>query len=223
MASIFARIFIIYVLLSAVLKIMGKRQIGELEVSELVSTLLISEVAAIPIDDPDLPLLNAIVPILFILSAEVLISTVKNRSGRWKRAIEGEPVYLIYKGKLLQERLTQNRISVNEFLSEMRVLGCADISDIEYAILEQTGKISVILKGASSPLTPRALEHPDRSGMAHTIVIDREICRSNLTSLGYDRGWLDKVLAKNNIRLSEVFLMTIDDEQRINIIKKDKK
>ena len=98
MASIFFRIVLIYFFLSLTLKLMGKRQLGELEVGELVSTLLISEVAAIPIDDPDLPLLNALIPILFILSAEILLSSVKNRSEKLKRLIEGQPVYIIYKG-----------------------------------------------------------------------------------------------------------------------------
>ena len=105
MVSIIIRTAIIYILLSFELRIMGKRQIGELDVSELVSTLLISELAAIPIDDPDIPLLNAIIPMLFILSAEILLSTVKNKSEKLKRIIDGEPTYIIYKGRLLQSAL----------------------------------------------------------------------------------------------------------------------
>ena len=96
MTSIFIRTIIIYVILNIMLKIMGKRQIGELEVNELVTTLLISEIGALPISDTNIPLLPAIIPILFISSAEVLISVVKNKSARIKRAVEGEPVYIIY-------------------------------------------------------------------------------------------------------------------------------
>ena len=103
MTSIVVRTVIIYITLSISLRIMGKRQIGELDVGELVSTLLISEIASIPIDDPDIPLMNAVMPILFILSLEILISTVKNKSEKMKGLIEGKPQYIIYKGRVLQK------------------------------------------------------------------------------------------------------------------------
>ena len=96
MASIVVRTVIVYVLLSFSLRIMGKRQLGELDVSELVSTLLISEIASISIDDPDIPLLNAIIPILLIVSIEVILSTIKNKSEKLKTVIEGRPEYIIY-------------------------------------------------------------------------------------------------------------------------------
>ena len=105
MASILVRTLIVYILLSFSLRIMGRRQIGELDVSELVSTLLVSEIASIPIDEPDIPLSNAVIPILFILSLEVILSTIKNKSGQLKSKIEGEPIYIIYKGRLLQNAL----------------------------------------------------------------------------------------------------------------------
>ena len=123
MVSIFIRTFIIYILLSVTLKTMGKRQIGELDVNELVSTLLISEIAAIPIDDPDLPLMNAIIPITFILSIEIILSHAKTKSNKLKKYVEGRPAFIIYKGKINQKELKENRISINEFLSEMRNQG----------------------------------------------------------------------------------------------------
>ena len=144
MASMVIRTLIIYVLLNITLRIMGKRQIGELDVEELVSTLLISEIAALPIDDTDIPLFNAIIPVVLILSLEIILSTLKNKSEKLKRRIEGEPSYIIYKGKLMQKNLADNRISINELLSELRVQGAADISDVYYAVLEQNGTMSVI-------------------------------------------------------------------------------
>ena len=114
MASILIRTVIIYILLTFALKIMGKRQIGELDVGELITTLLISELATIPIDDPDLPLLNAVLPILLIFSLEIIISSLKNRSERLKRLLESSPVYIIYKGKLSERALVENRLSLNE-------------------------------------------------------------------------------------------------------------
>ncbi len=221
MASIFFRIVLIYFFLSLTLKLMGKRQLGELEVGELVSTLLISEVAAIPIDDPDLPLLNALIPILFILSAEILLSSVKNRSEKLKRLIEGQPVYIIYKGKIRQKVLEDNRISVNELLSELRVLGIADISEVAYAILEQSGKLSVTLRADCQPITKEGLTQTSDPGIAHLIVADREVNEENLKALGYNRAWLDGVFSRYGVKLSEVFLLTVDDLGNTSLTRKE--
>ena len=125
---------------------MGKRQLGELDVSDLVSTLLVSEIASIPIDDPDIPLLNAVLPILFILAVEVILSTMKNKSEKLKGFMEGKPTYIIYKGRLLQKILKDNRISLNELMSEMRSQGVGSIDEIEYATIEQNGTISIFKK-----------------------------------------------------------------------------
>ena len=223
MASIFLRTVLIYFFLSVTLKLMGKRQIGELEVGELVSALLISEVAALPIDDPDLPLLNAVIPILFILSAEILLSAVKNRSAKLKHLIEGEPVYIIYKGKIRQKVLEDNRISINELLSELRVLGIADVSEVYYAILEQSGKLSVTLRADCQPITRRALADGEDAdaGIAHMIVVDREVNEKNLRALGYDRVWLSHVLSHYGVKLPEVYLLTVDDRGNTSLVRKE--
>ena len=208
--SIFIRTIIIYIILNVMLKIMGKRQIGELEVNELVTTLLISEIGALPISDTNIPLLPSVIPIIFITSAEIIISIAKNKSSLLKRAVEGEPVYIIYKGRLKQSALADNRISINEFLTEMRIQGIADISDVRYAILEQNGKISFI-KESDSP------------NLATTVVIDTKSDIKNITAAGYNIEWLNKKLKENNVSLSEIFLMTVDENGEINIIKKENK
>ena len=207
MVSIVMRTLIVYVLLAFSLRIMGKRQLGELDVSELVSTLLVSEIASIPIDDPDIPLMNAIIPILFILSVEVIISTLKNKSERLKRTIEGKPEYIIYKGRLLQGSLKKNRISVNELLSELRAQGVGDMTDVYYAALEQNGALSVIKQ--------------DDGPLAHAVVIDGNVLIENLRSLGLNEEWLTKQLKSNKVKKDEVFLMTVTDEKQINIIRKE--
>ncbi len=209
MVSIIARTVIIYVLLSFLLRVMGKRQIGELDVGELVSTLLISELAAIPIDDPDIPLLNAVLPMLFITAAEIIISTVKNKSERLKRAVDGEPVYIIYKGKLLQDALIENRISVNDLLAEVRSQSIGDISEVYYGILEQNGSLSFIKK--------------DEEILAHTVIIDGRVIGKNLKLLGYNEEWLNKTLNGKKKKLSEVFLMTVTDDGEINLLTKERK
>ena len=207
MLTLLIRTVLTYIFLIFIMRLMGKRQLGELDIGDLVSTLLISELAAIPIDDPDIPLLNAIIPSLLIISVEIIISTLKNKSERLKRAIEGSPTYIIYKGRLLQSALCENRISVNELLSEMRAQGAFDISDVSYAILEQNGSVSIVKNSDAS--------------MAHALVIDGEVMEKSLSRLGYNEDWLKKRLSEQGATLSEVFLMTVSDSGDINIIKKE--
>lgn len=208
MASILIRTIIIYILLTSALKIMGKRQIGELDVGELITTLLISELATIPIDDPDLPLLNAVLPILLIFSLEIIISSLKNRSERLKRLLESSPVYIIYKGKLSERALVDNRISLNELLCELRLLNVKDISDVDYAILEQNGKISVVQKSDG--------------GVAHSLIIDTVILKDNLKRLGLSEEWIEKRLKERGAKTEEVLLLTVSDDGSITLIKKEK-
>ena len=210
MTSIFIRTIIIYVILNVMLKIMGKRQIGELEVNELVTTLLISEIGALPISDTNIPLLPSIIPILFIASAEVMISIIKNKSAIIKRAVEGEPVYIIYKGRLRQKALGDNRISINEVLTEMRVQGIADIRDVRYAILEQNGKISF-------------LKESDNPNIAKTLIIDTHPDMQNIKEANLTLEWVKEQLNERGIPMSRVFLMTVNESGAINIIEKEEK
>ena len=208
MASVLIRTVLIYGFLALAMKLMGKRQLGELETGELISALLISEIAALPIDNPDIPLSSAIFPTLLIITLEILISFVKNKSNRLKRAVDGEPTFIIYKGRLRQDVLRENRISINEVLSELRVMGVGDISDADYVILEQNGKLSVLQK--------------NRDKMAHALIIDGEVNQATLKSLGYNLEWLNKRLAEQNCKADELFLFTVGDDGVINIIKEEK-
>ena len=208
MLAILIRTAIVYILLSVAMKLMGKREIGELDVSDLVSALLISEIAAIPIDDPDIPLSNAIIPILFIFSLEILISYAKTRSPKLKRCVEGESVFLVYKGVLDQNAFRENRISLNEFLAEMRSQSIGDLSLIEYAVLEQSGKISILQRG--------------KDDISHVLIIDGEF---NTPEFGKDRFARDKVceqLRRRGLKMSEVMYMSVDDCGSVNIIMKER-
>lgn len=204
MGAIVIRCVLIYVLLTFSIRIMGKRQIGELDVGDLVSTLLISELAAIPIDDPDIPLLNAGIPILLIISLEIIISTIKNRSSLLKKAVDGRPVYIIYKGRLLQNTLIDNRISIDELLSEMRGQGIFDISEVEYGILEQNGSLSLFKTSDTA--------------FAHTLMLDGEIFSDSVKLIGAEQI-VEKALRGQ--RLEDIMLLTVDDMGNINMIKKD--
>lgn len=195
MFSIFIRTVIFYILLNILLKIMGKRQIGELEVSELVSTLLISEIAAAPLTDGDIPILYSIIPILLICATEISIAFIKNKLPRVKRAVEGRSVYIIYKGRLRQSVLSENRISINEILTEMRIQGIGDIADVEYAILEQNGKISLFKKS---------------DNLVHVLITDGAFNKYEMDELRLTEGDVTEMLG--GWAVSDVFLFTINDD-----------
>ena len=204
MLSIFIRTIIIYVVLNIMLKIMGKRQIGELEVNELVSTLLISESASAPITDGDVPMLYALIPILFICATEIVLAFIKNKLPLMKRAIEGKSVYIIYKGKLRQRVLAENRISINEILTEMRIQGIGDISEVEYGMLEQNGKVSLLKKADNA---------------VHTLITDGELDRESMSELMMNEETVKNMIGER--RINEVFLLTVDDNGQTHIIPKE--
>ena len=207
MASIFFRTLVIYFLLSFTLRIMGKRQIGELEVSELVSTLLISEISALPIADPDIPILNAVIPLLLILALEIIISSLKNKSESLKKLVEGEPIFLIYKGKISEKALKDNRLSVNELLCEARLQGVGDINDINYAILEQNGQISILKKGKEKIAIP--------------ILIDGELREDTLKDAGISKNSVLQELDRRKLSKEKILLMTSDENKKFNIYLKE--
>ena len=207
MASILIRTLIIYCLLMLTLRLMGRREIGQLDASDLVSTLLISELAAIPIDDPDIPLLNAVLPILFILCLEIILSTIKNKSAKLGRAIDGNACYIIYKGRVSQKALRENRISINELLSALRSQGAFDIGSVSYALLEQNGTISVMQK--------------EQNKISHPIVMDGNIMEQYLQRLGKNRQWLENEIQKRNKQTADIFLMTLGDDDEIILIEKE--
>ena len=210
MISILTRTIFIYILLNIMLKMMGKRQIGELEVNELVSTLLLSEIAAIPISDTDEALIPSVIPIVLIAAVEVIISVIKNRSSAVKRIVEGEPVYIIYKGRLMQDALRENRISINELLSEMRTQGIGDIRDIRYAILEQNGQFSL-------------LKNSEKNSITKPLIIDSKPEEEIIRKEGLDIQWLEQVLQEHKISIENVFLMTLSEDGKIDVIEKENK
>ena len=208
MASIFFRIVIIFAFLTVSMRIMGKRQIGELEVGELIVTFLISEIATIPIQAPEIPLLNAIVPVLFIVNAEIITSALKNKSARLKKIFDGKAVFLIYEGKFSQSVLKNNRLSLEEFAAAMHQAGIGKIEDIQYCILEANGKISMI-------------EKENGGELSHIIISDGEICEENLSILGLNENWLKKTL--NGKSAEEVFLLTVNNQKDVYMLLKEGK
>ena len=230
MLLILIRTAFLYIFLNIIMRFMGKRQIGELDVCEMVSTLLLSELVAVSITDTSLPLLSSIVPSLLILAGELFVSSFKNRSKRLKAVLEGKPLYIIYKGRLLQKALKESRISLNEFLSALRTNGIFSIATVEYAILEANGSVTALLKDEDSPPTLSELcaDHSAASEkkaahapMAHALIIDGEIMEKSLSLLGFNHEWLEEQLRCEKLKVSEVFLCSYSESGERLVIAKE--
>lgn len=223
MLTCLIRTVLIYLLLVLAIRTTGKRQIGELEISELVSTFLLSEIASAPIGNQEVPLSFAILPILTIISLEVIVSFLTTRSPLMKKIFLGSPIILIRRGKLQQKELSKARMSVEELLSELRQNGASAIEEVAYAILENNGKLSVTPRAMHKPMTPGDLRLPaPERGIAHAIVVDGIIKKEALDGSGQNEAWLDEILRKSKCKLREVFLLTVDDLGRTCIIKKER-
>lgn len=224
MVNLLVRTLIIYLVVSIVLRCMGKRQVGELELSDLVATLLLSEVAALPIADHDMPISHAIFPTLLILSIEIILTFLKTKSRLLKKLVDGKPSMLIYRGVPNPEELEKMRISIEELLSECRLQGYSDINDIAYGILEQDGKLSIIPKTSKQPLCAEdiGLSLPEK-GMAHPVITDGAIQKNHLAMLGLSEKWLKDTCRAHGCAISEVFLMTVSDNGAMQIYPKEKK
>ena len=222
MTTLFLRTVLIYLILIIAMRLMGKRQIGELEISDLVTTLLISEIASLPITDASIPVSHALIPIVTLLTFEVVSSALLARFPRMKTLLSARPTTLIRDGKLCGKEMTQARLSADELISELRQNGITDLSEVRYAILEQNGKISVIPKAEHRPPTARELKMPVKDAGLYHIIIDKGVFnKHNLQDLRLDRQALEEKLLARGLRAGDVYLMMMNDEGSLKIIRQD--
>ena len=197
----------IYLVFIITIRLMGKRQVGELEISELVITFMISELATMPIQNPTIPLSYAVIPIIVLVVGEIVFSFLITKSKLLKKLIVGNPSYIIKKGKLNQGELSRLRMGLSELLYELRLKDIDNISNVDYAILEENGKLSVFEK--------------DKSKLSHAIIIDGDIVKSNLELICKDEKWVLNYLERHKIDLKNVFLLCASEDLSINIIMKE--
>ncbi len=222
MLTVFLRTVITYLVLMIAMRIMGKRQIGELEVSELIVTLMLSELATSPISNADIPVSHAIVPIITVLTFEVVTSVILIKIPRIKNFVSSKPSVLIDKGRLNQRELSRIRMSVDELVGELRRQGSTSIEEIEYAILEQNGKMTVVPKMQyRQPTLEQMKLSAKETGIAHILIADGYINRYNLRGTGHDDAWLEAELKRRGHRSSEIYLMTVDDIGNIFLVPKE--
>ena len=224
MLTALIRTIILYFLLMAGLRLMGKRQIAELEPSELVLALLISDLAAIPMQDFGIPLFNGVFPILTLLSLSMIISVLNLKSLRLRKFICGSPTLIIRDGQLLQNEMRKTRFTVDELMEDLRQQGISDLSTVQYAILETNGDLSTMLYPQHQPLTHKTArqESLDDPGLPIVVISDGQLLHQNLKILGLDRDWLHQQLKKYHITsVKSVFLMTVDKQRNIYLLKKE--
>lgn len=221
MTTILIRTLIIYLSLLLIMRFMGKRQLGELEISELVTALLLSEIASLPITNPDIPLSHALIPILVITSLEVLLSGLLMKIPFLKKILTVRPAILVRNGQPDRTTMENMRISTEELLSQLRQKDVTDPNDLAYAILEPNGQISVTLKSSARPATTQELGvETVETGIAHLVINDGQINRRNLSLAGKTDAWLQTLLRKKRLAAKDIFMLTVDDAGSVHIIPK---
>lgn len=213
----FVRTIILYLFIIAGIRLMGKRQVGELEPSELVLALIIADLAAVPMQDFGIPLLSGIIPILTLLALTMIISMATMRSVKFRALICGRPSIIVENGVLKQAEMRKNRFTVDELMEELRMKGITDISTVKYAILETNGQLSVLPFADQKPPAARDLSlAPEEAGLPLVLINDGRVLERNLRLRGYDRNWLDKQLKAHKVkRPAEVYLLTADELGRV--------
>lgn len=207
------RTLLVYAALIGGLRFTGKRQLGELSTSEFAVTILVSELASVPLQDPAIPLLGGIVPLITLLAVEVLLSCLCRRSIRFRRLLCGNPCMVIRDGKFDPDMLRLLRLSPEDVLEGLRMAGVALVSDVRCGIIETNGQLSVLPYADKQPLTPSDLgKHPKDAGMARVLIFEGKIRRGVLRQLGKDEAWLLRTCRARGIHAPEdVFLLTLDD------------
>jgi len=210
---------ILYLLIIVSMRIMGKRQIGELQTSELVVTILLSELAAIPLQDNKIPMLNSVLAILLLVAFEVLGSVFIVKSSKFRQIFLGNSLIVIRDGRIDIPQLKRLRLSIEDLLESLRGKDIFDISEVQYAILETNGQISVMLKPEHKTATAKMLKLPITDNGVHcTVVYDGKIVTSNFSDCNMNEHRLHDILNRKNLTLKDVMLMTADRAGNLNII-----
>lgn len=212
----FTRAIVLYLIVLIVMRLMGKRQIGELQPFELAISIMIADLASVPMTELGIPLTNGIIPILGLLVMDLLISWLNMKSLNFRKIVCGKPSILIYRGKIDEKMLRKERFTINELQERLRGDDIFDISEVEYAILETNGEISVITKPEKRNVTLEDMKlDAEYSGIPYDLVVDGKVMYKNLQSIGKDKKWLDNELKKFKTKSSNVLIATINGKQEI--------
>ena len=224
MLNTFIRVVILYTLVLAIMRLMGKREIGQMQPFELVIAIMIADLASIPMADIGIPLYNGIIPILALLLLQLIISIVNLKSICLRKVFCGVPTILIYRGRIDERVLKKEKITVNELQERLRQNNIFNIGDVEYAILETSGQVTVIQKPEKRNTIPEDFNiKPDYEGIPYDLVTDGAVMNENLKAIGRDYNWLKKEVKKFGFKPEEALIVTYDGKGQIFCQKKERK
>lgn len=207
----FFRAIVLYILVLVVMRLMGKREIGQLQPFELAISIMIADLAAVPMAETGVPITNGIMPILGLLVMHLVISMINIKSTKAREIICGKPSILIFRGKIDQKVLKKERFTINELEERLRDNNIFNIGDVEYAILETSGQVTVIPKPNKRATTPEDFNiEPQYDGISYDLVVDGKVMYKNLEKIGKNYIWLKKQTEKFGIKPEEALIVTID-------------
>ena len=201
------RTIILYILVVCSMRVMGKRQIGEMQPSELAVAIMISDLASIPMQEVDIPLISGVVPVLTLLVIEVLMSFICLKNATFRKIMTGEPSIIVYNGKILEKEMKKLRFNLSDLLEQLRINGCTALGDVQIAVLETTGQLSIVKKSDANPVTvgDLQLKNIPQSELPCMVIVDGEINESELTRSGKSLNWLRSELEKRNQKACDLF------------------
>lgn len=220
----FFRAIMLYIVVLIVMRLMGKREIGQMQPFELAIAIMIADLASIPMTEIGIPIFNGIIPILGLLVMHLIISIINIKSIKAREIICGKPSILIYRGKINEKALKKERFTINELQERLRANNIVNLGDVEYAILETSGEVTVVQKPEKRNTIPEDFNiTPEYEGIPYDLVVDGKIMKQNLKIIGKDYNWLKNQVKKFHIRPEEALVVTIDGKGQIFCQKKENK
>lgn len=224
MVLIFVRTIFLYILVLVVMRFMGKREISQLQPFELVISIIIADLSTLPMSDTGVPILYGIIPILGLLMMHIIISVLNMKSIRFREIICGKPRILMFRGKIDEQALIKENITINELQESLREKDIFNLEDVEYAILETSGQVTVIPKPAKRGTTPEDFGmEPEYVGISYDLVIDGKIMSDNLRKIGKDYNWLKKQVNKFGMKPEEALIVVLSGNGSMFCQKKELK
>ena len=220
---VFFRAILLYLLIIFCLRLMGKRQLGELQPSELVITILISNIASLPIEDNSIPMIMGVVPIVVLVGFELIISSISLHSKRFRTLVSGKPMIIVRNGQIDQNAMKKLRFSIDDLMETLRGKSIFDIRDVQYAIVETTGQVNILQKHAAQTVTAQMLDLKGKDADPPAVIIsDGKVIRTALDAYGLTDAWLASTLRENRYTEQDIFLMTADRSCKYFIVPMDR-
>ena len=217
MFVVLIRTVVLYLFIIIGLRLLGKRQLGELEPAELTLALIIADLASVPMQDNGIPLLTGLIPIVVLLCMATVLSVLTTKSVRFRHLMCGRPSVVISDGQVIEQELRRNRLTVDELLEELRIQGYADLRVVKFAVLETNGKLSVLPRASQMPVTAKQMKiKTEETGLPVIVISDGRLLERNLSTQGRDEKWLYRQLAVHGLTSpKQVFLLTVYNIQQL--------